>query len=287
MIPGIVGWRRSGASYTGPLDLVPGALFAYSQRAMTGGSTADSIRLREAGGDTEQTFALVSNEVSVSAVNTFLNGQDGFGVTYFDQSGNNHHVTNATGTKQPQWLSSAVNSKPGFQFDGVNDCLTTSGNVPILGGAYTVFIVTKKADPADTGSYIIGTPFSASYFQFSLFSGVGAVGELVIDAYDDDTGNECGGVFSPVGTGTDYHVLEAAITFGSRSAMMDGESLTEISDRDNVGAPQTINLPVTLAAFDDADSDKYGGVIVEVILYPSVLSAGDRLAIRQNISTYY
>lgn len=43
-----------------------------------------------------------------------------------DQSGNGHHLTQATGSKQPLWESSQINGYPGIHFDGTDDAMKTS-----------------------------------------------------------------------------------------------------------------------------------------------------------------
>jgi alpha-tubulin suppressor-like RCC1 family protein/predicted small metal-binding protein len=40
-----------------------------------------------------------------------------------DQSGNDNHAAQATGSAQPQWISEAIYGKPAVRFDGVNDRL--------------------------------------------------------------------------------------------------------------------------------------------------------------------
>lgn len=59
-----------------------------------------------------------------------------------DRSGNARHLAQATGTKQPLWISSAQNSLPGVRFDGTSDSMAAANftfNQP-----ETVYIVFKQ-----------------------------------------------------------------------------------------------------------------------------------------------
>jgi hypothetical protein len=53
----------------------------------------------------------------------------GAGKAWIDQSGNNNHATQASGTLQPVFKTNVVNGKPIIRFDGVNDLLTMTSQI--------------------------------------------------------------------------------------------------------------------------------------------------------------
>jgi len=159
LIPGVVGWRRAAEeapSYTGPLDLVPGAVVAYSQRAMAAAYVGNAIAVRKDGGSTVNFTTAVGNAVDAAAVIAHLDGEDGFIPTWYDQSGNVKNVIQATESKQPLWKASAANSKPAFTFSqAAEQFLATVGNVSFATNAFTFFVVSKGA-AAGNNSFILG-----------------------------------------------------------------------------------------------------------------------------------
>jgi hypothetical protein len=257
------------SAYTGPLDLVPGAVVAYSMRAMTAGSTANAIRLRESGGDTEQTFALANNTVDLSAVSAFLGANDGFSRTWFDQSGNGKDSTQTTAGFQPQWVTSVMNSRPGFISAG------GSWDIPELtfaGHGITVFAVIKTP-----GASAGNTIFAVEPTQSSDYIYVEFASSSQCDFYDGTQG--CGASYSGGLDAATSYVADGAWEFGSHSLRFNGASQNQGSDFDS-GVPDTITRVAAL-------SPNSGVTICELIVYDGKKSDADRLAVRQNIAAYY
>jgi hypothetical protein len=271
-------------SYTGPLDLVPGAVVAYSMRAMTAGSTANAIRVRRSSDDAEQSFALVNNAVDTASVATFLGGSDPFVRTWFDLSGNSKDAGQATAANQPSWVSSGPNSKPSISWPAgpaVEKWLTTATDVTLPDGAYTVFVVMKGPD--DGGHiFSVATDDDSSYVELSANNS----GVFTYEANDAaNTGNVAKGVTDAVAFQT-YGLADVAWQFGSRNFRWNGATVSS-TNNDSGGAIPEIAYLLTIGGIRQPVSGDFDGEIVELLIYNGIMSDGNRLLLRQNIATYY
>ena len=121
-----------GGGFSGLLDSVTGAYRAYSVRRLTGNYTGSLIRVRESGGDTEADIGYDANgDLDTTALLAHTGANNGFVVTWYDQSGNGLNLTNATDAEQPQIVSSGsvivdAGGIPTLQFDGTDDYLVNS-----------------------------------------------------------------------------------------------------------------------------------------------------------------
>jgi hypothetical protein len=102
------------------LDLYPNAAAAYSLRQLRIGVT-NVVRVRRSSDNTEADFTAA--QVSDGSLAAWVGaGNNGFVRTWYDQSGNGRHATQATTANQPQIVSSGniavENLKPCLIFDG-------------------------------------------------------------------------------------------------------------------------------------------------------------------------
>jgi hypothetical protein len=102
------------------LDTYTGATGAYSLRKIKAGYSGNCIEVRRSSDNTTQNIGFSNGVLDESALTTFVGAGDGFVKTWYDQSGNNNHVTQATTSRQPLIVSSGtvrkVNSKPSVYF---------------------------------------------------------------------------------------------------------------------------------------------------------------------------
>lgn len=69
---------------------------------------------------------------------------------WLDQSGNNRHVSQATGAKRPVMATAAVNGRAGLTFDGATEYLEAVSGFPTSGNA-AIFFVVKRTSVSDAG----------------------------------------------------------------------------------------------------------------------------------------
>ena len=124
------------------------AAAAYSMRRLRSTYTGPLIRLRRSSDNAEQDFYSVSGgeALDVDAISTWLGGASGYVVTWYDQTGNGNHATQATAASQPLFVASAQNGRPGGRFDGVDDWLDALDSASFSwSGGGTLYVVYKAA----------------------------------------------------------------------------------------------------------------------------------------------
>ena len=125
----------------GLLDEFTGAAAAYSLRNLSLLSDPAVVRVRRSSDNAEQDFT--ATEVSDGTLATWVGaGNNGFVRTWYDQSGNGRHATQASTASQPQIVSNgallAKNLRPTINFDGSDDFLA---NTTAINQQITLFIV--------------------------------------------------------------------------------------------------------------------------------------------------
>lgn len=110
-------WFVSGTTYL--LDTYSAAA-AYSLRQLKTGVT-NVVRVRRSSDNAESDFT--ATEITDGTLTTWTGANDGFVVTWYDQSGNGNNVTQSTAGNQPQIVSSGVVDSNGVKFAGSSDNL--------------------------------------------------------------------------------------------------------------------------------------------------------------------
>lgn len=152
-----LGITRSGGAGAplGPLDLVSGAVAAYSVgRKLRAGYTGDLVRLRRSSDDAEKNFgAGGGGRLDAAAVTAWLGGSSGFITTIFDQSGNARDMAQSTTARQPGYLASGIGSRPSASYDGSDDRMTNAALGAVYSGSdipMTVLLVARATTFAAT-----------------------------------------------------------------------------------------------------------------------------------------
>ena len=253
-----------GEEYEGPLDLVPGAIVFYAQRAAIAGQIANAVTISKTGDDTGQNFALSNNSVDLAAVSTYLSGADPFVKKLFDLSGNSRDQDQPVVESRSPWITNIANGKPGLAPVGEYS-LEFAQNFD--GAGATAFIVAKAEVKMQFGSggatpaYVVFTSGQVAYADSISAAGVGRVDYVNVLSNDS------------------LFIWEFVLTLGGSFLLANGASVeqTAIEEAGSV-------FPVTVNNFSKIE---VSGSLAEILVYPSVLSAGNRLAIRQNIAAYY
>ena len=255
--------RASACSYI--LDQFSDGYAAYSLRLLDCNYAGSCIRVRRSSDNTEQDIGFSGVQVDTAAIKTFVGttGSDnGYVVTWYDQSGNGRDMAQATSTSQPAIILAGVvqrqgtNNMPSLYFDG-GDYFTSSF---LLAQPSTHFIVAKNDGTADR----------------HFVDGTGGTRQLV--------GVSGGNLITYAG---------AVLTFGANStafnlytAIFDGASSTITRNgagtvTGNAGAFSLGGTP-SIGNF----TGKITGYMSEVIFF-SASKASDQTGIEGNINTYY
>lgn len=143
-----------------PLDVLGGALWAFSRRALaTATIGAPLYTLRRDSDDATQTFAsTVGGDSPTVDIEAFLGGASGYATTWFDQSGSSNDVQQlGEPGLQPEWLAASA-AGPGLNFGNSTaffGAMATAGDVAVPAGDFAIYVVFRRA-PEDVLENIFG-----------------------------------------------------------------------------------------------------------------------------------
>lgn len=121
---GFGNFQSGGGGFVGLLDTYPNAAAAYSVRRLSSTYEGALIRVREDSGDTEADIGFDANgNLDTAALLSHCGANNGYVVTWYDQSGNSNNAIQESAANQPEIVTAgAINSENG------NPCLTLNGD---------------------------------------------------------------------------------------------------------------------------------------------------------------
>lgn len=138
--------------------------FAYALCLLDSGYAGNCIRVRESGGNTEADIGFDGDWLDESALLTHCGSNDGFIVTWYDQSGSARNKTQATTTAQPKIVNAGsvyyVNSRPAVYYTGAKKLALASYSGGATSQYYAVLNNNEDTSIAvgkgsDTGVYFL------------------------------------------------------------------------------------------------------------------------------------
>lgn len=162
-------WFEATVSFAGPLDGLTTPFRALSVRRLLSAYSGPAMKVRRSNDNAELDIGFDSSgNLDTAALLAHVGANSGYVTTWYDQSGNTRHVTQATSGFQPRIVNSGtvdvVGARPGILFDGTDDWMssaavglyaagaTTMAGVIKLGGSATAAAISEQA----TGSVISG-----------------------------------------------------------------------------------------------------------------------------------
>jgi hypothetical protein len=153
------------------LDAVTTATGGWSLRKLRAAYSGNCIRVRRSSDNTEQDIGFVGNVLDSSSLTTFVGANNGFVVTWYDQSGVGRNLTQTTATAQPLIVSSGTivteGTKSAVSFNGTTQFMNVAATLPtypllttshslhlvgkstLTGGASAGFINYRSTTPTD------------------------------------------------------------------------------------------------------------------------------------------
>ena len=117
---------------------------AYSLRQLNN-SLLNVVRIRRSSDNSESDFS--ATQITNGTLLTFCGSGSGFVTTWYDQSGNNAHVTQTTAGNQPSLVVNGVinleSGKPTIVFNGTTNFLSFNGEV-LNKNSFVAFAVVKN-----------------------------------------------------------------------------------------------------------------------------------------------
>lgn len=267
------------------LDTYTGSSAAYSLRKLDKDYTGSAIRVRRSSDNTEQDIGFVNNELDTASLKTFVGANNGFVVTWYDQSGNTRNATQSTQANQPRIINSGtidrILNKPTLFFDGSNDDLASDGVASDFTGEdkpLTSISVINKTNSNTRGDINVvsrtttATPLINIYLNNNTQYG--------FTTRDDANTliNRGGGTYA---ANTNY--LYFANTTGT-SVSLYSNNVTLLSGSAYNNGQTTLNQFRLGSA--RSTSNYFGGYISEDIIYASDKGT-DRTGMQTNINTFY
>ncbi len=277
--------RRGGGSPPPALvldSLSAGA--AYSTRRLRTAYTGPALRVRRSSDNVEQDIGFSGNSLNTTALTSFIGSNSGFVVTWYDQSGNGRHVTNADPAQQPRIVNAGAvetqNGAPSFFFNGTSHHLFNTTPFMYAAGSATVCAVVSGAG---VGCSLVSESSAASNNPCYLHGTSQAISADAAVFYRNDTSTQFVGfnvtilanafdsIMRPiqwVDTGSSVNVFRNGAS-GTAQAYTRSGALT--LNRFTVGAM----MRTTTSFF-------FPGYISEVICFAAALSTSDRATVDAN-----
>lgn len=306
MIPGITAGQMRVAAPAGTLllDTYPGAVIAFSSsRRLRTAYTGACLRVRRTSDGAQLDIGFAADQIDVAAINSFCSGTTGRVITWYDQSGNGMHVTQATVSAMPIIYQSGavtlINSTPALLFSGVEGLVTSAltpwpasvGQLTVL-AAYRVTstslgVIYEAGYPnqhsTNTARALLDTNDTFGGASSILFGGRGGSSATAYGLAPNlapSYNRVFKGVWNPAGANTaatfpTFQINNAAVTPGSAGSP--GTS-NAVSQFDNVG--------FTIGCRGNAASLRFTGSIGEIIFYPGTAHAAAS-GLDTNVMTQY
>lgn len=153
--------------FSGILDTYSGASVAYSLRKLRSGQV-NAIRVRESSGNTEADIGFVGDTLDTAALLAHCGANDGFIVTWYDQSGNGNDATQSTTTEQPRIVNAGVvevadNGLPALLNQGVADNLEMDTGIAL--SDFSAFYVVDHSVFGSSTSWM-SSEAGSDYFRY-------------------------------------------------------------------------------------------------------------------------
>lgn len=265
------------------LDLYPNASAAYSVRKLRSDYEGAALRVRRSGDNSEQDIGFVSTDLDTTSLLSFVGANDGFVVTWYDQSTNGLNTTNSTASQQRQIVVNGVlitdNGKPASKDIATSTQYSTSTPVYAVDSPDVwTFSVQNAEDTAANTSYIFGAN-TYNGFLIATYSNRESV-----DVRAVRTGGSSAGQMGVSGALVGQQILTTYADRVNVASFLNGVELSGTrADSDTDFLSVTFN---TILGMQNSTARSFDGYFQEFIIYEEDQEA-NQSAIESNINTYY
>ena len=285
----------SGCSYL--LDQYSGAAAAYSLRKLDCDYAGSAIRVRRSSDNTEQDIGFVNGNLDTTALKTFVGTggtDDGFVVTWYDQSGNSKNVSNATLSQQPKLMDNGIiyrkEGLPSIYFPGnTTSYFLTVTTISVSQSPLSAFSVFSKDGLGGGSNTTNSRVVTLSANGSSVDADVNGIIPILIAEGNlfSVSPPDVGGFRAGVRGFNDYTynnivVFSSIFQSSSHTSYLNGSAGSTVSAANGSVTMTYLRLGENIASSQGA----LNGYISEVILYPSDQTS-NRTGIESNINTYY
>ena len=276
------------------LDCYPNAEFAYGLRKLNSAYTGAAIRVRrDTTGQPEKDISFIGNDLDTADLKDFIRNRSAFIVNWYDQSGNNKTLIQATQANQPRIANlGVIDRRSGYiaiVFDGSNDHLRNNVTGYQVNNV-SHYAVSSRGNSANTfrtvySTGILTSPETGFGIFYSATSAPLTQDRLYQQARDD--------VSSSIDIGDYVNILNTNnLFFGITTSSIDysyyngGNEKTISHTRPNTLTDNRTLIGARLNNALSAVGNYLNGTVSELVFWQSNQSA-NRTAIQNNINTYY
>lgn len=277
----------SAASCSYLLDQYSGAAAAYSLRKLDCDYTGYAIRVRESGGNTEMDIGFTANgDLDTATLKTFVGANNGFVVTWYDQSGNSRNAIQTTSANQPKIVNSGTilrtNGKPTVSFGTNTDewYLTLPTGFLYLEDSLSFISVLNVTDFASSNAAVFG-PYASFSVGLELLQ-LGSAGVQSVIRLDNVIRNNNSGAGYRFWNNSTQTLSEI---YGNTTSISAYNNSASVSLTNTSAVSLGFNGVYSIGAYFSATYNMYGD-IQEIIIYSSD-KITNRSGIESNINTYY
>ena len=270
---GRIGPGVTAAAESSPIldGLSASAAAAYSLRKLRSAYAGSAIRVRRSSDNAESDIGFSGNALDTAALSSHVGANDGFVVTWYDQSGNSRNKTQSTAGAQPRIVASGVvevlGSRPAVRHEtgmgltmGAGDYLTAASmSVNLVAVSTSTASANRRAIQGITNNWLLG-PRATLHTWFSA-----NFNHQVSPDWDTVTGE----VFT---------VTQGASN--TNTSWRNGNSVTTAGNQTNPGRIGT-------GIGGTAGTEPFLGLIAELVEFASVIGTSDRQALERDQGAYY
>jgi hypothetical protein len=252
------------------LDEYQNAAAAYSLRLLRTAYTGNCIEVRKASDNTTQNIGFVGGVLDTAALKTFCASTNCFVRTWYDQSGNNRNITQATATAQPTIVVNGVVQRAGGEpcanFDGSSDWMRIAFNL----GATQTRLAVLQHNSAQNNGVIIFDDGANDDIAYLLFSTTNTLRFATLGA----------NIFtSPVLNGTPF---VSTGVYAAGAGVLAANNLTPAT-----GSPSTVTYSgITIASRRTAPQFLSNINLQEIVIYSTNRTA-DISGMHANVNAFY
>ena len=271
------------------LDQYAGAAAAYSLRKLRSAYTGSAIRVRRSSDNTEEDIGFTSaGNLDESALATFVGANDGFVVTWYDQSSNGYNATQATAASQPRIVNAGTvetfGSRNALSFDGT-DFMSADSVASTVTGEDKPFSLFALA-------LIDTTNAVRQYFTFGRSTNANPRIDISrfrqTQKFDYNVRDDSNVISTTIGTFTyssNTRYLLSTFSTGLNYKLYINDATLDINNNYNVGT-LTLDRCTIGALGRNTTGEFFDGKISELVFYASDKSSINN-AVNANINAYY
>jgi hypothetical protein len=254
------------------LDEYPSSSAAFSLRKVNSSYNGSAVRVRRSSDNTEQDIGFVNNQLDTASLTTFVGSGNGFVSTWYDQSGNNRHVSQSVSNSQPRIVSASVieniNGKPVLNWYASSVYLNRQNTTY---SASAAFFVARQSSPIAT--------YGAVFGGANLGASNGAIRIFLTTTY-------YAAISTGVNTGGDLTFSDGTFYVNSNIISRSFDSNKKYHIGSIMAGAASRALSAIQIGADNSSTRTWSGQIQELVLY-SGNQTSSRTNIEGNINNYY